>query len=208
MAILLLKLQPTMKDLPRILLLLLLLVCAGLGLHSSEFSSAQAVLSTEDLVHVEATDLLRLAEFVEWPLQAPNPALRTFNFCVLGQNPFGKSLEDVVLGHSISERPTMIVRGSRLGDMGHCDVVFVSSSEQKEVPKILREVRGKSILTVGQTADFAASGGIIQLMRTREGVELAINVDAAKKAGLTIRAPLLALANIVRDEAMGSKNLR
>jgi hypothetical protein len=181
-------------------------LCVSLCLYGSDFSFAQAIHSTGDPVHIEAADLLRLAKFVEWPPQPPTRTLETFNFCILGKDPFGRSLDETVLGRSISERPTMIIRGSWLAEMGRCDVVFVSSSEQKHVPKILRDVQGKGILTVSQTTNFAASGGIVQFMRTSDGIGLAINVDAAKRAGLTIRAPLLALADIVRDEAAGSKN--
>jgi hypothetical protein len=182
--------------------LLPLLLSAATGLLSRNVPFAQAQPPTDSSVRAEAVDLLRLAEFVEWPEQPDTRTLATFNFCILGQDPFGQSLDDSVLGRSIAERQTMVVRGSRLGDMGHCDVVFVSSSESKDLPKILRVVQNKKILTVGQTADFAASGGIIQLLPTGDRIGFAINTDAAKRAGLTIRAPLLALARIVHDQAV------
>lgn len=177
-----------------------LLLCASIGFPAPAPSFVQEQTPANHAVSAEAAVLLRLAEFVEWPALPSTPAPRTFNFCIVGQDPFGPSLDETVLGRSVGDRPTMVVRGSRLGDMGRCDVVFVSSSELRRLPKILRQVRNRQILTVSQTANFAASGGIIQLEAEGDHVGFAINTDAAKRAGLTIRAPLLALARIVHDE--------
>lgn len=150
----------------------------------------------------EAEDLHRFAEFVEWPQSAngENKGLgTTINFCVLGQDPFGASLDDAILGHLIGDRQPTVVRGKRLEDFGECDVLFVSSSETKRQSRILEQLGSSGVLTVGETTDFAASGGIIQFVQEGGRVSFLINVDAAGRAGLKIRAELLALARVVHD---------
>lgn len=65
----------------------------------------------------------------------------------------------------------------------------------------MRHLRDKDVLTVGNTDDFAPGGGIIQFTINHQGrVGFLVNRDAAERAGLRIRASLLALAKIVRDD--------
>jgi len=147
----------------------------------------------------EAEDLQHFAEFVEWPTARDKAASRTINFCVLGRDPFGATLDQSILGHPIGDRSAAIVRGKRLQDLGECDVLFVSSSEAKRQKEILGRLRESGVLTVGETTDFAATGGIIQFVQDGDRVSFVINVDAAGRAGLRIRAELLALAHVVHD---------
>jgi len=150
----------------------------------------------------EAEDLHHFAEFVEWP-QSANDGNKvpttTINFCILGQDPFGTSLDNSVLGHPVGDREPTLVRGKRFEDLGVCDVLFVSSSETKLQSKILGRLNRSAVLTVGETSDFAASGGIIQFVPEGNRVNFLINVDAAGRAGLKIRAALLALARVIHD---------
>jgi len=150
----------------------------------------------------EAEDLHHFAEFVEWP-QSANDGNKvpttTINFCILGQDPFGSSLDNSVLGHPVGDRKPTLVRGKRFEDFGECDVLFVSSSETKLQSRILNRLNGSAVLTVGETSDFAASGGIIQFVPESDRVSFLINVDAAGRAGLKIRAALLALAKVIHD---------
>lgn len=153
---------------------------------------------------IEAEDLHDFAEFVEWPksANAGNKELnKNINFCVLGRDPFGNSLDASVLGHPIGDREPVVVRGKRFEDFGECDVLFVSSSESKRQLKILNRLSRAAVLTVGETSDFAASGGIIQFVPQGDRVDFLINVDAAGRAGIKIRAALLALAQVVHDGA-------
>lgn len=150
----------------------------------------------------EAEDLHHFAEFVEWPQPANGGnkgAGTTINFCVLGRDPFGISLDASLLGHPIGDRQPTVVRGKRLEDLGECDVLFVSLSETKRQSRILEQLGSSGVLTVGETSDFAASGGIIQFVQEGGRVSFLINVDAAGRAGLKIRAALLALARVVHD---------
>ena len=150
----------------------------------------------------EAKDLHRFAEFVEWPRssnRANKKPSTTINFCVLGRDPFGNSLDESILGHPVDDRAPTVVRGKRLEDLGECDVLFVSSSETKLQSKILNRLNRSAVLTVGEADDFAADGGIIQFVPEGDRVGFLINVDAANRAGLRIRAALLALAKVIHD---------
>ena len=167
------------------------------------FAQDQPVAAREAQIESEA--VFRLAEFVEWPPAKNSQQNKIFNFCILGVDTLGDSLDKAVLGHPIRQAPTMIVRGSRLGDMGRCDVLFITASKAKRLPEILSKLRGKNVLTVSEMPDFAALGGIVEFSNDGNHISFAINVDAAQKAGLRIRAQLLSLAKIVHGNGNSSQ---
>lgn len=146
--------------------------------------------------------LRSFVEFVNWPVSPQSQGARpTMNFCVLGSDPYGKLLDDAILGHSFWNRRGVVVRGRSLDDLGVCDVMFIGKSEEKHEIKILKKLRDQNVLTISDTSGFAERGGIIQLVWQKDRFGFVINVDAAKRAGLKINASLLALAQIVHDRA-------
>ncbi|HEV2491280.1 MAG TPA: YfiR family protein [Candidatus Acidoferrales bacterium] len=184
---------------------LTIFLCAALIPLASRWLSAQDPPARAPDGQAEAEALYRLAEFVEWPSERDANGRTTFNFCVLGRDPFGGLLDDVVLGHPIGEKPSVIVRGSQFEDVGRCNVLFISSSEDKRLPRILRRVGDKNILTVSEATDFAGNGGVIQFLKDDNRIRFVINVDAAQRAGLRIRAQLLSLAKVVHNGEFATK---
>jgi hypothetical protein len=66
-----------------------------------------------------------------------------------------------------------------------------------ELREILSGLRGRSILTVGDSKNFAAQGGMIGLLVENEGVRFEVNLGAANEAHLKISSKLLSLAKVV-----------
>lgn len=158
-------------------------------------------ISGDDNYKSQSQYLLTFAEFIDWPASsAKRNAQPTMTFCVLGHDPYGKSLDKAILGHLVGERRTAITRARRLADLGVCDVLFISSSEEKHELEILKKLQKQDVLTIGDTSNFAAHGGIIQFVWKQNHLGFLINVDAAERARLKINASLLALAQIVHDE--------
>ncbi|HKS38026.1 MAG TPA: YfiR family protein, partial [Verrucomicrobiae bacterium] len=54
--------------------------------------------------------------------------------------------------------------------------------------------------TVGDVAQFARRGGVINLTMEGNKVHFEINLDAANRAGLRISAQLLKLGKVLHDE--------
>jgi hypothetical protein len=67
--------------------------------------------------------------------------------------------------------------------------------------RILDKASALPILTVGEDAAFAQNGGIINFVLKNGNVRLEIDLTAAKRAGLTIRSRLLAVADVVKGKA-------
>jgi hypothetical protein len=145
--------------------------------------------------------IYNFAQFVEWPesdLKAPSSS---FVIGIFGEDPIEPILEDTLKGESFQNRAVQVRHVATLNEARACDVLFVSQSQKRRTPEILGAIRGSSTLTIGDTEDFVAMGGMIAFKREGNRVRFQINPDAAMRAGLRISSKLLRLA-IVQSDAM------
>jgi YfiR/HmsC-like len=155
---------------------------------------------------LKAAFLFNFAKFVDWPSNMfANPA-DAFSVCVVGADPFGRALDDALLGKTVDQHPVSVMRIRRVADIAHCQILFVPASESRQLPEIVAKLRGQCVLVIGETDDFASSGGVIQFTLEENRVRFFINTDAADRAGLKISSKLLALAKIVRDAPASGKS--
>jgi len=148
--------------------------------------------------HVKAAFLYTFAKFIEWPPQTlPGPSAE-FAICVLGADPFGEFLDEAVRGKTVDGRTLAVYRMPDLPVPSECRILFIAASERRRMRALLVSVAAPGMLTVGDTADFTAQGGVIGLRRDGERIRLAINLPASDKATLRISSRLLSLAAIVR----------
>ncbi len=169
-------------------MVILLLVGGSLKL------SAQPAASAE--YQIKAVFLFNFARFVDWPAKAFPDADSPFVIGILGDDPFGSYLDETVRGEKVNGHPLTVQRYRRAGEIRACQVLFISRSEADRLEQILASLRGRSILTVGDTDDFAARGGMIRLATERNKVRMRINLDAVKAANLAISSKLLRVAEI------------
>jgi YfiR/HmsC-like len=154
---------------------------------------------------LKAAFLFNFAKFIDWPPESFSSAQSPFTICVLGKDPFGRSLDEPLPGKTIGGRPVMIERVKDTLNARRCQIVFVSTSESRNLAEVLDGLHGTSALTVGESEHFAESGGAIQFTVEDKHVRFLINPDAGERAGLKFSSKLLALAKIVHD-APGRRN--
>ena len=155
---------------------------------------------------VKAAFLYNFAKFVEWPASALPSEHSPLVIGILGEDPFGHFLDDVVRGKNVNGHEFRILRSQRLEDLKDCQILFISSSENRHLSELLESLAGKSILLVGETGTFAQLGGTIDFVLQENHVRFKVNVDAAGRARLKISSKLLALAEVVRDDPRRSKD--
>jgi len=143
---------------------------------------------------VKAAFLLNFANFIQWPQAALGDD--TFTIGILGQDPFG-SASDSLKGKTVKGRKVVIKRYDDPEDAREADILFISASEKRALPRILKNIKGNSILTVGDSKDFGRSGVMINLLLMRKRVGFEINLAAAQRDGLQISSNLLKLAQEV-----------
>jgi hypothetical protein len=154
---------------------------------------------TVDEYQVKAAFLYNFAKFVEWPPEAFRSDKDPLRICVLGANPFGSSLSDMLRGKTVLGRPIALADLTDAAQAADCQIVFVSESERKRVRLILKTLPHTGILTVSESEGFAAHGGMVNF--TREGGHLGFEINAAvaSDARLRISSRVLQLARIVKS---------
>jgi hypothetical protein len=171
------------------------LLLAGLVLGGANIAAGQTAPVRE--YQVKAVFLFNFAQFVEWPPEAFPDVSMPLIIGVLGDDPFGKVLDETVQGESIRGRILVTRRWKRAEDVDRCHILFISPSEAPHMEQILGSLAGRHILTVSDTEDFARQGGMIRLFAENKRTRLKINLDAAKVAGLVISSKLLRPAEII-----------
>ena len=178
----------------RIVCLLAVFTVSPMGLATS---SAQTQSPSEYVYKVEF--LHKVAPFVEWPEGALGASTSPLVLCGLGDDPFGPAL-DTVEGRTAKGRTIEVRRFDGLDGLDECHILFISSSERERLADVMEFLGSSSVLTVGETEDFAQRGGIINLSITRNRLEFEVNLGAGNRAGLQLSSQLLSLATrIVPD---------
>jgi len=174
-----------------------LTACAVLGVVGRAEGQGPAVGEYE----VKAAFLYSFAKFIEWPPDAVPGNEDVFVITILGEDPFGAILDDVLRDKMVGARRVVVRRVPRGEDVGPSQIVFISDSESHRLPGLLKRFQGAAVLTVGETDHFAERGGVVGLRTEKNRVRLDINLAVAERARLKISSELLKLARIVAGGA-------
>ena len=168
----------------------------------SAMTAAQSGAPTE--YQVKAAFLVNFAKFVEWPDTSFADARAPMVLGIVGDDPFGTDLSQMVIRQSIKSR-TISIRKYRFGDdLRSCHVLYVSASEQTRTAQVLGGLQGASVLTVSDIPGFVGGGGVVQFYMEEDRVRFVVNVEAAARANLRVSAKLLAVAHVI-NEARGAR---
>lgn len=155
---------------------------------------------------IKAAFLYKFASFIQWPSTAGSPPYADSftghaRICigVLGADHFGPHLDQVVHGKLVSGREFAVERFHSASQALHCEIVFISNSEQSRMGEILELFRGRPVLTVSEVPGFCERGGFVNLKVIDAAIRFEINAAAAERAGLRFSSKLLSLARIVPE---------
>ena len=146
---------------------------------------------------LKAVFLFNFAQFVEWPPAALPHENAPFVIGVLGKDPFGADLDDVVRGETVNRHALAVERYHKVAEVRDCQILFIAASERPQLEGILATLTGRSILTVTDADSPAMRGVMIALVRQDNRVRLRIDLQATKASNLTISSKLLRPAEIV-----------
>jgi len=146
---------------------------------------------------LKAAFLFHFAQFVQWPPEALPEKNTPLTIGILGEDPFGNSLDEIVANESVGGHKLLVRRFQKLSQADSCHILFISSSEKSRMEQVLSRMNRRSILTVGETKDFAQRSGIIGFVVAGKRLRLAVNLAAANAARLTISSKLLRQSEIV-----------
>lgn len=145
-------------------------------------------------LELKAVYLFQFSQFVEWPKSAFASPDAPFVIGVVGSDPFGGALEQLVRGEKAAGRPIVVRHLAAPTAISGCQIVYWG-------PDALGPAADKDrpVLTVGEADDFLRTGGMIRFVRSRNRVRLHINVAAAQTVGLGLSSKLLGIAEKVEE---------
>ncbi len=145
---------------------------------------------------VKAAYLYNFGKFVRWRV-APAGNSNLFEICVIGRNPFGSVLEATVAGEKIDGKSVVVTNLSSSQDNARCKLLYVSSTEEKQLSAILGMAKRTQALTVSDIPGFAKRGGMIEFVTQEDRIRFEVNLAPIDAAGLSVSSELLKVATKV-----------
>ena len=167
---------------------LVLLAFSAMPLHAD--------VAKED--QLKAAFLYNFTKFVEWPPDRFADETSPIVIGVFGPDQFARELEAAVAGRTVNGRAIAVRKLAKAGDARSAHAVFVDATAEAELGELIAISSEAGVLTVGESPQFVASGGIINFTIEGDRVRFEINQAAGERAGLRISAQLLKLAKVVR----------
>ncbi len=184
----------------------------GLRRHLSLLSGLAAVLSLlpcgvpclraqqpkANEFEVKAAYLYNFGRFVEWPDGNAAAKNESFEICVLGADPFGRTLDATLATGTIGGKSVAAKRISKPEEVDSCRILFISSSEESHLKEVLAALDKASVLTVSDIPRFSERGGMIGFVLDGNRVRFDVNLASAQGARLTMSSELLKVATSVK----------
>jgi hypothetical protein len=164
-----------------------------------------------DFINVEhekkAKYLIYFGLYVDWPPDAVPHRGDRFVIGVLGPDPLGEHLR-AFEGRSLGDKRIVVYRFASIDEYRPCHILFISRRAAPQRPAetplnrlqdALERVGQSPVLVVTESSSFARRGSMINFVADMQAglIKMEINLAAARRAGLEIRAPLLNLKPIV-----------
>jgi hypothetical protein len=146
---------------------------------------------------VKAAFLAKFPAYVDWPAGLRLAPTAPMTLCILGSDPFGRNIDDIVRGQQVDGHPIVVKRLANVAAAEGCQVAYIDGNGPRGPADMLRALQGKPMLTV--TDDRAGPArGMIHFVVDGGRVRFHIDEAAARSAGLILNARLLAIALSVR----------
>lgn len=170
-----------------------LLLLAG-GTAAAGAATAEAGGSGE--YAVKAAFLFNFAKFAEWPAAAL-PRGAPLRICILGEDPFGATLDDLVAGERIDGHSIVVERIADLDAATRCHELYVGADvgEVRLGELFSRDLR--RVLTVGESEAFLGKGGILRFRLDRNRVRFDLSLPASARSAVRVSSKLLRVARVV-----------
>jgi hypothetical protein len=170
---------------------IVLLILLASGLHMPP----AACSAQPDESQLKALFVLNFAKLTEWPADTHVDG-STFTIAILGKVP-SDSFTNMLKGRTVHGASITIRLVDNVRQAKDSQLIYVSDSERRRLPGILKEVSQYSILTVSDMPGFSEAGGMIGMLPVQNRLGFEVNLAAVRKARLTVSSQVLKLAKTV-----------
>ncbi len=146
---------------------------------------------------VKSAYIYNFLKFIDWPSSSLGSENDPILICVIGKDAMASILTELesfrVKGRPLRVKYAVLDKSP----LPSCQVLFLSSSEQRQFKLVLEKLQGRNVLTISDIPGFARQGGVIGFVNETGKVKIEINLAAAQQANLKISAKLLEVARII-----------
>jgi len=147
--------------------------------------------------NTKAVFMYNFSKYTQWP---KGDTSKYFNIVVLGKTDVLIPLENIAEKRQVNKKKIKITQYKFLPENLNCNILFISSSQTKNLSLILEKVKGKSILTIGDTEGFAKRGVVLNFIIDNGNVKFEINSDVLDHTDLKMSSQLLKLSNFIKEK--------
>lgn len=148
---------------------------------------------------VKSAFVAKFARYVTWPPTARPGAGRPFQLCVIGQDPYGATLDRAAANETIDGRGMAVKRLRSANGAAGCHLALVQGASDGETRQLLGAMERRPVLTITDSRAGSARGMIHFVVRDGR-VRFFIDDAEAASRGLSVSSRLLALAAGVRRQ--------
>jgi len=170
-----------------------LALLAVLNLLAAVSAEAEGAFVSKEY-QIKAAFLYNFTKFIEWPPQAFADASSPIVLGVSCPNGIDSELEQIVKDRKVNGRPLVVRRIAAATEARSLHLLFLCADEDARFEAIKAAAQDQALVTVGETPDFHALGGMITFVLEDDKIRFEINADAADRAGVRISAQLQKLA--------------
>lgn len=145
---------------------------------------------------LKAAFLFNFTRFIHWPASAYASADSPFVIGIVGNDPFGTYLDDLVNGELADGHRIIVRRYAEGADLTGCQLIFISAGDAARLKVILSAIGQQQVLTVGDADSFTSSGGMVRFFKENNRIKIEIRLNTVKTAQLDVSAKLLQLAKV------------
>ena len=149
---------------------------------------------------VKAAFLCKFIKYMDWPSTIIVRNEGEFVIGVYGDSPIAGNLFSI-MPKEVAGWKLKIIKIKDIKQTLDSHILFLSSSEKDQYPEIIDLLKNSSVLTVSDTDNFLAMGGMVNFYLMDRMVRFEINLEAAQAAEIKISSKLLRLANNFHTKA-------
>lgn len=155
--------------------------------------ATRAQPSTAPEHDVKAGFLVKFTQYVAWPSNTFTASRAPVVIGVLGEDPVLKRIELEAAGVTGS-RPVVVCRVGTVEEASRCHLVFISQAESGNEAEWFGALKGKPILTVGESDRTMEHGAVMRFVIKNKTVRFEANLAASSDNRLELSERMLAVA--------------
>jgi hypothetical protein len=174
-------------------------IAIALGLQNC--AQAEYLRPVADEYAIKAVFLYNLVKYAEWPPRSPLSAPELpIVLAIVGEDPFGRALDEAVKDRTVRGRQIQVVRTSDPTGLKNLHMAFISAEcNPARIVELVQALAARSVLTVGDTERTAKAGVAVNFVMMQGKVRFDIDQRAARGKRIELSSQLLKLARRVLE---------